>query len=143
MSNELRIEGYEELFKRLEGMPAHIQKQAKGAVNATAQGIRSTAIRSIQSHHSAGRTYTKYSPKREHTASAPGNPPNTDTGRLVGSIQVHDTGKLSAEVVAGVNYAAHLEFGTRHMAARPFMVPAVEAERPKFDRRLAKIDLGK
>jgi hypothetical protein len=61
-----------------------------------------------------------------HQASAPGEAPATDTGKLVSSI-VSDAKGLTGFVQARSAYAVHLEYGTRRMAARPFMVPAFEA----------------
>ena len=40
--------------------------------------------------------------------------------------------RLSAQVVAGTEYAIHLEFGTRYMRARPFLFPAYEKNRTAF-----------
>ena len=42
------------------------------------------------------------------------------------------SGTPTAYVDTLADYAVHLEFGTRNMAARPFMTPAVEAERDKY-----------
>jgi HK97 gp10 family phage protein len=55
--------------------------------------------------------------------SAPGEPPGVDTGALKNSIHVEKTGEFSRAIVTGTEYAAHLEFGTENMAARPFMGP--------------------
>lgn len=61
-----------------------------------------------------------------HRASAPGEPPASDTGRLVASIRWEFTGsKLSIRVIAGTEYAAYLEFSTKFMAARPFLRRAI------------------
>lgn len=40
--------------------------------------------------------------------------------------------RLSAKVEAGTEYAVFLEFGTRYMAARPFLFPAYEKNRARF-----------
>lgn len=65
-----------------------------------------------------------------HRASAPGAPPATDTGRLLNSIS-HSISQQGPEWVARVeaktNYSLYLELGTRHMAPRPFMRPALRA----------------
>jgi HK97 gp10 family phage protein len=65
-----------------------------------------------------------------HQASAPGQPPATDTGRLLNSIG-HTVGSdadgLYADVSARVAYAVFLELGTRYMAPRPFLRPALRA----------------
>lgn len=63
-----------------------------------------------------------------HQASAPGQPPATDTGRLLASIHhiLEGEGQHTvAHVGSDVNYALFLELGTRYMAARPFLRPAL------------------
>jgi hypothetical protein len=42
-------------------------------------------------------------------------------------------------VSANINYAAPLEFGTVKMAPRPFLEPALEASREKFNARLKNL----
>lgn len=53
-----------------------------------------------------------------------------DTGALRDSIRVEPgDSPTSRKVIAGgggVDYAAHVEYGTAHSPARPFMTPAVE-----------------
>lgn len=61
-----------------------------------------------------------------HQASAPGEPPASDTGGLVSSIRWEFTGsKLAIRVIAGTEYAAFLEFGTSRMLPRPFLRRAI------------------
>ena len=43
-----------------------------------------------------------------------------------------DADNLGASVESGANYSEALEFGTSKMAARPFLQPALEANRPKI-----------
>jgi len=60
--------------------------------------------------------------------SAPFEPPASVTGELLDSVayDVADTGRgLSITVGAGAPYALALEYGTRHMAQRPFLRPAL------------------
>lgn len=55
------------------------------------------------------------------------------TGTLRRSIHsVFSNGGLSAVIGPSVLYGKFIEFGTRHMAARPYMRPAAEAVLPKF-----------
>lgn len=64
-----------------------------------------------------------------HKASAPGEPPASDTGRLLNSIghTMYDGAQgRSARVSAKTKYALWLELGTRYMAPRPFMRPALD-----------------
>lgn len=57
-----------------------------------------------------------------------------DTGTLRNSIVVDFyQDKLTAEVEARMPYAPFVEHGTRFMRAQPFMFPAWEEERPKFE----------
>lgn len=75
-----------------------------------------------------GRTYARG--RTSHTASAPGQPPAVDTGRLRASIDSDlgaDSRGLVARIGTNVVYARHLELGTVRMAARPFLRPALKA----------------
>lgn len=78
---------------------------------------------------SRGRNYGK------HTASKPGDAPNVDTGRLAGSIQVDPVDEVTFLVGTNVEYAPHLEFGTREIAARPWLLPAVRKAQRSIGRR--------
>ena len=64
-----------------------------------------------------------------HTASAPGEPASSDSGRAMNAIshklEVHDV--ITGKVTMGVNYAEFIERGTRYMLPRPVMFPALEA----------------
>lgn len=123
MKTSVKIDGVKSVTEALTRLDAQATQDVQDVINATAQNIRSTAIRSIKNSPANGRVY------KNHTASAEGNPPRTDTGRLASSIAVvmpENSKALEAEIGAYVNYAAHLEYGTRNMGARPFMFPALE-----------------
>lgn len=69
-------------------------------------------------------------PGKFHIPSRPGEPPNRDTGTLDRSIVVRPfPDKLLVVVAATAAYALFLELGTRRMAERPYMRPAVKAKR--------------
>lgn len=89
--------------------------------------VESAAKRLVR-QHGTGRIYHLTNPTRTHQASAPGQPPATDLGRLGASI-THELGAdnegLVARVGTNVEYALFLEVGTRHMAPRPFLRPAL------------------
>ena len=61
-----------------------------------------------------------------HIASAPGQYPASDTGRLAGSIKAIISG-TTAIVGTNVAYGPMLEFGTSRMAARPWLLPSFKA----------------
>ena len=103
------------------------------AIGVAAELVRTEAVRSIQRGSRSGITYKRGSVF--HRASAPGEQPKTDTGSLVSSIFSSlrkDRSRPVAFVGSDIVYAKHLEFGTRRMAARPWLQPA-------FDRMLPKM----
>lgn len=70
-----------------------------------------------------------------HVASAPGKPPAVDTGRLRASYTWRtgvDARGAFVEIGTNVLYAPFLEFGTRRMAARPHLRPAVNELRKEI-----------
>jgi HK97 gp10 family phage protein len=62
---------------------------------------------------------------KDHVPSKPGDPPHVQTGVLRSSIKVEWDGERRVVVGPSVAYGRHLEFGTRKVAARPFMRPAL------------------
>ena len=110
-------------------------KGLKRLVGTAANMVRNTAVESIQQGAKSGVVYEKYNPRRTHRASAAGEPPATDTGYLVSNIFTNiDTDGLGASVESRAGYSSFLEFGTSKMAARPFMQPALEENKPKIRR---------
>lgn len=65
-----------------------------------------------------------------------------DTGALRNSITVDFYGEMSAQIGPHMPYAPYVEFGTRKMPAKPYLFPAFEEERPKFEQGLAEAIKG-
>jgi HK97 gp10 family phage protein len=65
--------------------------------------------------------------RRYHRASAPGESPAVDTGNLINSIRSQFPTPLKGVLNIGAAYASFLEFGTRKMAARPYVRPAIKS----------------
>lgn len=98
-----------------------------------AQRLRNGVVEEL-SRPGTGRTYRtgyKTEPHRTHQASAPGDAPAVNTGRLRQSITALRISPLHWRVGTNVDYALYLEFGTRRMAARPFLRPAADKERER------------
>ena len=116
------------------------EPQVRQLIGRAGNLVRNTAVSSINQGAKSGVLYEKYNPRRTHKASAAGEPPATDTGFLVNNItivmDIADKG-LSANVESRADYSSFLEFGTSKMAARPFMQPALEENKPKI-KRLAR-----
>lgn len=80
---------------------------------------------------------------RVHQASAPGEPPAVDTGRLRSSVS-HEGPYVDGNRVHGrwgtnVEYADDLEFGTSRIAPRPWARRAEEETRDAVDARLRQV----
>ena len=120
----------------MKGKDAHMRRlktlsdptgPANQVLRILAQKIRGDAYHSIQAGSVSG---------KNHVPSAPGQPPNNNTGGLAGGI-VDETYplELRAEVRAETEYSAPLEYGTSKMAERPFMRPARD-KNLEFAKRL-------
>ncbi len=70
-------------------------------------------------------------------AQAAANAP-VKTGFLRSSIHADGAG-TEWEVRVGAEYGAFVEFGTRRMAARPYLIPAVEQVRPRLLTALSRL----
>jgi HK97 gp10 family phage protein len=111
--------------------------ETKRKMNRSVDIVRNHVVESIQRGAKSGETYELYNPRRTHTASAPDQPPATDTGFLVSNVstQVKTQGKkVIGQIVSSAPYSVHLEFGTTNMKARPFMQPALEKNKRKIQR---------
>ena len=135
----LRISNLRAFNRKLgQTLDSEVVHAAKGRMQSSVQLVRKTAVESIQRGVKTGETYKKYNPKRTHTASAAGQPPATDTGFLVQNIttDVRSQGtKVIGEIIASTPYAKALEFGTRKMAARPYLNPALRKNKKKIQRK--------
>jgi len=107
---------------RLPAISAEIREMARQATIAAAGQIAEEAATSMEG--------------QMVPPSLPGHAPAIRSGILHGSIKAVSSdslSSLSAVAYTDVEYAQHLEYGTVHMEARPFMVPAAEHVRPSFE----------
>lgn len=117
---------------KLEGMA---EEKATRGVQAAA--LRGEAIlkADILNRAGTGKRYGK------HTASAPGEPPAPDDGRLKGATQAdtqvrRDGGDLVGRVVSNVEYAIYLEKGTKN-TARSLTADALRGLNTSFNQKNA------
>jgi HK97 gp10 family phage protein len=142
MEFSVKIEGLDKLAAKSQLLAKIAAEEVSKALYVSGKHVEKEAKQSILEGNKSGRTYKRGNVV--HRASAPGEAPASDTGRLVNSINTEVSG-LEATVKAGggiVTYAKHLEHGTRHIAARPFMFPALEKSkafiRTRFEQALSK-----
>ena len=141
MDFSFKVEGLERIEKATREVQANVNKELEKGLYACALKVEHEAKASIASGNKSGRIYKRGN--ITHKASAPGEAPATDTGRLISSINsyLNKLAGLEAFVVAGrgvAKYATMLEHGTSKMAARPFMFPAVEKSKAFIQERLNK-----
>jgi HK97 gp10 family phage protein len=132
------IVGAETVARRLRAFADDVREPLREAVSEGAETVRAAAITAMRGSKS-GRVYrTPGGPRR---ASAPGEAPAVVSGRLIDSLAVRAsddglTARVGVEDPAAATYARSLEFGTSKMAARPWLVPALEASRDEIERRI-------
>ena len=61
------------------------------------------------------------------------------TGATKNSINASPEGELAWRVGPTTEYAPFLEYGTRYMIARPFLIPALEQETPRLQRAIIQV----
>ena len=128
------------------GFDSRIRKQGssteanvKRVINSIANNIRNIAVTSILQNSRSGGQTTRYDPKRTINVSKAGDPPASDSGFLASQIVVKiDGNKLGADIISNADYSEALEYGTIKMGARPFMQPAAEESRKKYEQQLTK-----
>lgn len=145
MDLRVEVQGLDKIPKNNKRLMESIQEELSKALLASALKVESDAKTSIARGPKTGRIYVRGN--ITHRASAPGQAPATDTGRLINSIVSYvDKSKLAGFIIAGrgaVKYARMLEFGTVKMAARPFMLPALKKNKQWiFDRVKQAMEQG-
>ena len=89
--------------------------------------VLANAVKKILSPPKSGRVYKRRT--ISHQASAPGEAPANDTGRLAQSGRTEELdGGLTGIIKFSTLYAAALEYGTNKMEPRPYARPALQEE---------------
>lgn len=108
---------------------ADTTKVLNDSIKLAALEIRNTVVKKISKGTRSGRVYKRRG--ISHQAAGAGEPPKTDTGRLVASVRT-DFGFLTADIGSDVVYALFQEKGTRKMAAHPYLQPSLDETEPKI-----------
>lgn len=132
----ITMDGGKELQAALRNMGPELQEVVGQIVEGTGLELRGDIIKRYNEGPASGRVYQKYEPRRTHQASAPGQAPMSDQGRLVGSVVYKVVSDMSVEIFSAMARAAWLEYGTTQIAPRPAWRPAVEEAIPMFRSRL-------
>lgn len=129
--------GIEDLFHDPDGPVAQIIERKAYAVENRAKRLLLTP--GTGGWYGAGVRYFRRGDKvyrwdrqAAHRASAPGEPASSDTGELlntVGHYLADGAAGIEAHVGSPLAHAAYTELGTRYMAPRPWLRPALDAAR--------------
>ncbi len=112
--------GLAALQARLSGLSEAVKAEVAEALGEVAADVIEEARRALGGGESSGFG------KRQ--ASAPGGPPADPSGALAASLSAAlETAEPQVTITAASPHAAFLEYGTRTMAARPFLRPAIAA----------------
>ena len=114
--------GVETVFKsNLSKVFKEIDKVERERIKDAVNEIRNVAIETLSGSRS-GRQYKVPGTQKIYTASSPGQPPAVATGRLRQSVstEITEGGKVGA-VGTNIDYGRMLEFGTKDIAARPWL----------------------
>ena len=114
----ISIEGLDEMARAIQNAKKEVREAVRREVQRSTYRVQNGAVHRIQRGPATGDLYEKYNPRRTHRASAPGQPPQSDTGRLASSVE-NRVDDLTGIVFTRVEYGKHLELGTSKMAARP------------------------
>lgn len=139
VSVNIELDGMQQLLGQLKALGVDAQEVVEEVMFDLATDTQNFAIQGIQQGPKSGRTYSRGTVT--HVASAPGQYPATDTGRLVSSVRYIMESATSYRVGTSVEYGPMLEFGTSRMAARPWLLPSFERARIGVEKELrAKLE---
>jgi len=133
------VKGVPQLLATFNKLQAESGRRIARATNRAARVLQRDAIRRVKNPPKSGKR------RGNHTASAPGESPASDSGKLVENIIVvaAKPGPVAvAEVRARTKYAKALEFGTRKagrsrnvvIEPRPFLGPAIAATAKEMNK---------
>jgi HK97 gp10 family phage protein len=135
----LRVQGIEELRAAMSALADQYGREVAKALLTGGNLVRNTSIKWIN-EKSQGEIVQRQRQSGvgtyDHTASRPGDPPNTDTGALTKSVQV-EVRQDGVYVGSSLDYALYLEIGTSNMAERPWLVPSLTQNTPAIRKLIA------
>ena len=131
------ISGLKQLNINIKEFTGDMDKAVDDAVRITAAKVQRTAIKTIR-NPSMGTYVTRYTAGGKpysHVAAKEGESPNTDTGRLIGSIALDRVkGKKVAYVGTNVDYGFFLET----VQNRPWLQPSLVKEVAGFKSNMTR-----
>ncbi len=132
-----KVENVRNVQKELEEKAPQLQAAFSVVVGRAALRISSRIVNTLNKGSRTGREYRKRGGV-PHVASAPTEPPKSDTGFLASTVRptaVKEEGAIVSSTVAiDAVYSEWLEDGTTLMLPRPFVRPSFELEKPAIEK---------
>ena len=126
MRSNVKVVGFEELLSDIGIAKEQLKEVMQDTIEEAGLKAHEFAVRGLQTGPASGRIYEKYKPRRTHQASAAGEFPMSDTGRLASSVDIEGIGTPVVSVGTNIRYGSYLEFGTSNMRPRPWLFPSAE-----------------
>jgi HK97 gp10 family phage protein len=128
------MSGADDLVKSLERLGSDAEEAMIDVITDLVTDTQQYSVDGINTGPATGAVYTRGG--ITHQASAPGEYPMSDTGRLASNIitLLPSGSSIEGQVGTNIEYGTFLEFGTSRMAARPWLMPSFEK---------AKVDVAK
>lgn len=135
----VEIDGLAQLLGQLKSLGAVADDVVRETITDLVTDTHAFAVEGIQRGPKSGRVYEYYfftdgsgrlrqGKKRDkaHQASAPGQYPASDSGRLASSVRMvfPTASSMSGEVGTASKVGKFMEFGTAKIAARPWLLPS-------------------
>jgi len=135
MTGSIAIEGEQLLQRALNSFALDLDRAVDDAVRITAIEVNKEAIRLIKEPSTSGNFVQRTKDGKKHEISKSGDAPNSDTGRLIGSVTFsHRKGSKFALVGTNLDYGAILETERN----RPWLEPAKESKTKDFSDNMKK-----
>lgn len=116
---------------------AAVQGAVRKSIVRGTESVKTRMVERINNPPKTGRIYQRNTVS--HQASAPGESPATDTGRLAQSITTsYDLPNLAGYVNVSTEYAAALEFGTPRIQPRPYARVSLAEKIPEIEADIAR-----
>jgi len=133
---KVELQGLQQLIAKMEALGDDANMVILKTITDLTVTTQSLAKKGIQRGPKSGKTYRRGNVV--HQASAPGQYPATDTGRLASSVMVNlpTPASMIGEVGTNVIYGPMLEFGTSRMAARPWLLPSFTQAKIGIEKKL-------
>lgn len=153
MRMEIDIQGLSQLTRQLGELTGDADAALLEVITRAVTDTRRLAVQGIERGPASGRVYTHHfwtdangklrrgrERAKPHRASAEGQYPMNDTGRLATSIAVENPaiGRMRGAVGTDVMYGRYLEFGTSRMRARPWLLRSFKTATADIEKLLKK-----